>query len=108
MSEAATRIPAAEYTAIVKPRVTHNGGRSHPPGVTLVLKKLASEELDQVYSFSSWSYLRERLRVFGLATAKELEVADVRLSTAKQPVMFSARLWALPLIDALDLNVNEF
>jgi len=107
MSEAATRIPAAEYTAIVKPRVTRNGGRTRP-GVILVLKTPSAEELDQIYSFSSWSYLRERLRVFGLATAKELDSADVRLSTGKQPFMFSARHWALPLIDALDLNVNEF
>lgn len=107
MSEAATRIPSAEYTAIVKPRITRNGGRTRP-GVVLVLKTPSAGELDQIYSFSSWNYLRERLRVFGLATAKELDSADVRLSTGKQPFMFSARLWALPLIDALDLNINEF
>ena len=106
MTQTATRIPAAEYTAIVKPRLTRSGSRTRP-GVVLVLKQPLVEDAEQIFSFASWSFLRERLRVFGLATAKELDSADVRLSTGKQPYLFSARRWENPLIDALDLNCQE-
>jgi hypothetical protein len=106
MTETATRIPTAEYTAIVKPRLARTGSRTRP-GVVLVLKQPLVEEPEQIFYFASWSFLRERLRVFGLATAKELDGADVRLSTGKQPYMFSARRWESPLIDALDLNCQQ-
>jgi hypothetical protein len=106
MTQTATKILAGEYTAIVKPRLTRTGSRTRP-GVNLVLKPPSAEEPDQAFSFASWSFLRERLRVFGLATPKELDNADVRLSTGKQPYMFSARRWEAPLIDALDLNSTE-
>jgi hypothetical protein len=106
MTQTATRIPAGEYTAIVKPRLTRAGSRTRP-GVALVLKQLLVEDAEQIFSFPSWSFLRERLRVFGLATANELDSADVRLSTGKQPYLFSARRWEAPLIDALDLNCLE-
>jgi hypothetical protein len=62
---------------------------------------------DHVFYFTSWSYLRERLRVFGFANATELDTADVRLYTGKQPYLFSSRRWEAPLIDALDLNSAE-
>jgi hypothetical protein len=106
MTQTATRIPTAEYTAIVKPRLTRTGSRIRP-GVALVLKQPLVEDAEQVFSFASWSFLRERLWVFGLATAEELDSADVRLSTGKQPYLFSARRWDAPLIDALDLNCTE-
>ena len=47
------------------------------------------------------------MRVFGLASAKELDSADVRLSTGKQPYMFSKRRWEAPLIEALYGNCDE-
>jgi hypothetical protein len=106
MTQTATRIPAAHYAAVIKPRLSRTGSRTRP-GVILVLKPALLEEAEQVFAFASWSYLRERLRVFGFATAKELDSADVRLSTGKQPYLFSARRWEAPLIDALDLNRAE-
>ena len=106
MNHIATRIPATQYTAIVKPRLSRTGSRSRP-GVVLVLRPALLEEVEQTFSFPSWAFLRERLRVFGFATEKELDNADVRLSTGKQPYMFSARRWEAPLIEALDLNQAE-
>ncbi len=103
MTRAAIRIPAAEYTAIVKPKVTRAGTQTQP-GVILLLKQAASEEPGQIFSFASWRYLREHLRLFGFASAEELDTADVRLSTGKQPYMFSSRRWEAPLIEALELN----
>ena len=102
----ATRIPAAEYTAIIKPRVTRTSTRSQP-GIILVLKPPSAEGGDRIYTFPSWKFLREHLRLFGFATAKELDNADVRLSTGRQPYMFSNRRWEAPLIEALDLNCLE-
>src|SRR5271157_2091586 len=100
MNRTSTRIPAAEYTAIIKPKSERGSSRAQP-GVVLVLQPSLIEEADQVFSFSSWRFPRESLRVFGLATAKELDTADVRLSTGKQPYMFSRRRWEIPLIEAL-------
>jgi hypothetical protein len=105
INQTATRIPAAEYTAIIKPK-SQRGNARPLPGVILVLQP-AVEEPDQVFSFSSWRFLRESLRVFGLASAKELDNADVRLSTGKQPYMFSKRRWEAPLIEALYGNCDE-
>ena len=106
INQTAIRIPAAEYTAIIKPKSER--GFSRPlPGVILVLQPSTVEESDQVFSFSSWRFLRESLRVFGLASAKELDNADVRLSTGKQPYMFSKRRWEAPLIEALYGNCDE-
>jgi hypothetical protein len=102
----AIRIPAAEYTAIIKPRLTRSSTRSQP-AIILVLKPSSAEEADRTFSFPSWKYLREHLRLFGFATAKELDNADVRLSTGRQPYMFSSRRWEAPLIEALDLNCPE-
>jgi hypothetical protein len=103
----AIKIPAAEYTAIIKPRVTRTSTRSQP-GIILVLKPPPSaEEAERIFSFPSWKFLREHLRLFGFATAKELDNADVRLSTGQQPYMFSNRRWEAPLIEALDLNCLE-
>jgi hypothetical protein len=104
MTRPSTRIPAAEYTAIVKPKSER--GRSQP-GVVLVLQPSLGEEPDQVFTFSSWRFLRESLRVFGLASAKELDTADVRLSTGKQPYMFSRRRWEIPLIETLYENCDQ-
>lgn len=106
MNPTAIRIPAAEYTGIIKPKSERGGSRSQP-GVVLVLQPSAVEEADQVFTFSSWRFLRESLRVFGLASAKELDSADVRLSTGKQPYMFSRRRWETPLIDALYGNCDQ-
>jgi hypothetical protein len=106
MNRIATRIPAAEYTAIIKPKSERGAGRTLP-GVVLVLQPATVEESDQIFSFSSWRFLRESLRVFGLATAKELDNADVRLSTGKQPYMFSKRRWEAPLIEAIYGNCDE-
>lgn len=106
MNHIATKIPAAHYTAIVKPRLSRSGSRTRP-GVLLVLRPALLEEAEQSFAFASWSFLRERLRVFGFATVKELDSADVRLSTGKQPYMFSTRRWEAPLIEALDLNHAE-
>jgi hypothetical protein len=47
------------------------------------------------------------LRVFGLASAKELDTAEVRLFTGKQPFMISRRRWEAPLIEALYGNCDE-
>jgi hypothetical protein len=102
----AIRIPAGNYTAIIKPRVTRTSSRSQP-GVVLVLKSPSVEETDRTFSFPSWRFLRDHLRLFGFATAKELDNADVRLSTGRQPYMFSIRRWEVPLIEALDLNCPE-
>ncbi len=102
----ASKIPAAEYTAIVKPRVTRTSTRQQP-GIILVLKPPSAEETDWIFSFPSWKFLREHFRLFGFATAKELDNADVRLSTGRQPYMFSSRRWEAPLIEALDLNCPE-
>ncbi len=106
MTNTATRLPAAEYAATVKPRPSQSGSRSRP-GVVLVLTASENMQADHVFYFASWSYLRERLRVFGFATATELDTADVRLYTGKQPYLFSNRRWEAPLIDALDLNSAE-
>ena len=100
----ATRLPAAEYAATIKPRLSQAGSRSCP-SVVLVLRQ--EDQPDHIFCFTSWSYLRERLRVFGFATAEELDTADVRLHTGKQPYLFSSRRWESPLIDALDLNENQ-
>jgi len=102
----AVRIPAGEYTAIIKPRTTRTSSRSQP-GVALVLKSTSVEEGDRIFSFPTWKFLRDHLRLFGFATAKELDNADVRLSTGRQPYMFSSRRWEVPLIAALDLNCVE-
>jgi hypothetical protein len=102
----AIKIPAAEYTAIIKPRVTRTSTRSQP-GIILVLKSPSAQEADWTFFFPSWKFLREHLRLFGFATAKELDNADVRLSTGRQPYMFSTRRWEAPLIEALDLNCPE-
>ena len=102
----ATKIPAGKYTAIIKPRLTRTSSRSQP-GVVLVLKPPSAEDADQVFSFSSWKFLRDHLRLFGFATAEELDNADVRLTTGRQPYMFSSRRWEAPLIEALDLNCPE-
>jgi hypothetical protein len=95
MTHTTSRIPAAEYAAIVKPKLT---------GVVLILKPPLDEESNQTFFFSSWRFLRERLWLFGFATAEELDTADVRLSTGRQPYMFSSRRWEAPLIDALELT----
>jgi hypothetical protein len=100
------KIPAGSYTAIIKPRVTRTSSRSQP-GVVLVLKPPSVEGADQIYSFSSWKFLRDHLRLFGFATAEELDNADVRLTTGRQPYMFSSRRWEAPLIEALDLHCAE-
>ena len=106
MNQTATRIPAAEYTAIIKPKSERGSARSLP-GVILVLQPATVEESDQVFSFSSWRFLRESLRVFGLASAKELDNADVRVSTGKQPYMLSRRRWEMPLINTIYGNCDE-
>jgi hypothetical protein len=103
-TRAAIRIPAGEYTAIIKPRVTRTRSQ---PGIILVLKSPVAEEADRTFAFPSWKLLRDHLRLFGFATAKELDNADIRLSTGRQPYMFSSRRWEAPLIEALDLNCPE-
>jgi hypothetical protein len=100
------RIPAAEYTAIIKPRSERGSSRVRP-GVLLVLQPALADEPDQVFSFSSWRFLRDSLRVFGLASAKELDTAEVRLFTGKQPYMLSRRRWEAPLIETLYGNCDE-
>lgn len=106
MNQTATRIPAAEYTAIIKPK-SERGTSRFLPGVILVLQPSTVEESDQVFSFSSWRFLRESLRVFGLASAKELDNADIRVSTGKQPYMLSKRRWEMPLINTIYGNCDE-
>jgi hypothetical protein len=105
MTRSSTRIPAAEYSAIIKPKSQR--GRTAQPGVILVLHAAATDEPQHTFSFSSWRFLRESLRVFGLASAKELDDADIRLSTGKQPYMFSKRRWEIPLIDTLYDNCDQ-
>jgi hypothetical protein len=106
MTQTTTRIPAGKYTAIIKPRLTRTSPRSQP-GVVLVLQPPLVEEEDRIFAFANWKFLRERLRLFGFASAEELDHADVRLSTGHQPYMFSSRRWEAPLIEALDLNLLE-
>ena len=106
MTYLAAHIPAGDYAAIVKPRISRGAGRGHA-AVTLVLKPPLTEDNLQTYHFSSWDFVRERLLVFGLATAEELDSADVRLSTGRQPYMFSVRRWEAPLIEALGLQYSE-
>jgi hypothetical protein len=101
VTQITTRIPAGDYTAIVKPRASRTAPRFH--GVTLVLKA----DADLTFHFPSWRFLRQHLLVFGFATAKELDDADVRLSTGRQPFLFTSRRWEVPLINALDLNYPE-
>lgn len=72
-----------------------------------MLKSPVAEKAEHTFSFPSWRFLREHLRLFGFATAKELDNADIRLSTSRQPYMFSSRRWEAPLIEALDLNCAE-
>jgi hypothetical protein len=103
--ETTTRLTAGEYAAIVKPRASRTGSRFH--GVTLVLKVNSIPEVDLTFQFPSWRFLRQHLLVFGFATPKELDDADVRLSTGRQPFLFSCRRWEVPLINALDLNYPE-
>ena len=105
MTRTSIRIPAAEYSAVIKPKSQR--GRVAQPGVTLVLQPASGEESQQTFSFSSWKFLRESLHVFGLASAKELDDADIRLSTGKQPYMFSKRRWEIPLIDTLYENCDK-
>lgn len=105
MTRTPIRIPAAEYTAIVK--LKSERGRAQQPGVVLILQPVLVDEPDQIFSFSSWRFLRESLRIFGLASAKELDNADIRLSTGKQPYMFSKRRWETPLIEILYDNCDQ-
>lgn len=105
MTQTTTRIAAGDYTAIVKPRSGRAAARSH--GVTLVLKASGNGDADLSFPFPSWRFLRQHLLVFGFATAKELDDADVRLSTGRQPFLFSVRRWEVPLINALDLSYPE-
>jgi hypothetical protein len=106
MTHKGTKIPAGKYTAIIKPKITRTSSRAQP-AVVLVLQPPVVEEAEQIFSFPSWSFLRERLRVFGFASDQELDSADVRLFTGRQPYRFSSRRWELPLIEALDLNRLE-
>jgi hypothetical protein len=106
MTQTTVRIPAAEYIAIIKPKSGRGSSRAQP-GVVLVLQQPMVEDAEQTFSFSSWRFLRESLRVFGLATGKELDSADVRLSTGKQPYMFSRRRWEAPLIETLYGNCDQ-
>lgn len=103
--ETTTRLTSGDYAAIVKPRASRTGSRFH--GVTLVLKVNGLPEADLTFQFPSWRFLRQHLLVFGFATPKELDDADVRLSTGRQPFLFSTRRWEVPLINALDLNYPE-
>ena len=103
--ETTTRISAGEYAAVVKPRAARTGSRFH--GVTLVLKVDSIPEGDLSFNFPSWRFLRQHLLVFGFASPKELDDADVRLSTGRQPFLFSRRRWEVPLINALDLHFPE-
>jgi hypothetical protein len=105
MTHIATRIAAAEYVAIVK--IGSGGPRLlRRAGVVLIIKGVQAWEADRTFFFSSWDFLRERLRVFGFASAKELETAGVRISSRKRPYVFSSRRWEAPLIDALNLTCS--
>ena len=103
MHTAHTRLPAAEYIATIQPRFGEADATARP-GVVLVLTPSTETQAEHVFYFSSWSFLRERLRVFGFATPEELDTTDVRLYTGKQPYQFPSRRWEAPLIDALDLS----
>jgi hypothetical protein len=105
MPDTPAKIRPGEYAAIVKPKPGPASSRAHT-GVLLVLQSPGEEAQEQVFSFSSWRALRESFWVFGFATATELDSADVRLSTGKQPYMFSRRRWEAPLIDALYGNCD--
>ena len=105
MTQTTIKIPAGDYFAIVKPRSGRSAARFH--GVTLVLRASGSEEAGLTFHLPSWRFLRQHLLVFGFATAKELDDADVRLSTGRQPFLFSSRRWEVPLINALDLTYPE-
>jgi hypothetical protein len=103
MTHIATRIAAAEYVAIVK--IGSGGPRLlRRAGVVLIIKGVQAWGADRTFFFSSWDFLRERLRVFGFASAKELETAGARISSSKRPYVFSSRRWEAPLIDALNLT----
>ena len=104
IKNAASRLPATEYIATVQPSFAHSASRSRT-GVVLVLTPPDDTQTQHCFHFASWSFLRERLRLFGFATAGELDTADVRLDTGKQPYVFSSRRWEAPLIDALDLSI---
>jgi hypothetical protein len=106
MTHKATKIPAGKYAAIIKPKITRNSSRTRP-AVVLVLQPPVVEEAEQVFPFPSWSFVRERFRLFGFASEQELDSADVRLFTGRQPYTFSSRRWEVPLIEALDLNYPE-
>jgi len=106
MTHKATKIPAGKYAAIIKPKITRNSSRTQP-AVVLVLQPPIVEEAEQFFSFPSWSFVRERFRLFGFASEQELDSADVRLFTGRQPYTFSSRRWEVPLIEALDLNYPE-
>jgi hypothetical protein len=106
MTHKATKIPAGKYAAIIKPKITRNSSRTQP-AVVLVLQPPVVEEAEQLFSFPSWSFVRERFRLFGFASEQELDSADVRLFTGRQPYTFSSRRWEVPLIEALDLNYPE-
>jgi hypothetical protein len=104
MPDTPAKIRPGEYAAVVKPKSGRTSSRA--PGVLLVLQAPGEETEEQVFSFSSWKALRENFWVFGFATATELDSADVRLSTGRQPYMFSRRRWEAPLIDALYENCD--
>ncbi len=105
MPKTHSKILPAEYTAVVKPKPGRGSSRAQT-GVILVLQPSTEDEPEQVFSFSSWRVLRESLWVFGFATATELDSADVRLSTGKQPYMFSRRRWEAPLLETLYGNCD--
>ena len=98
------RIPAGNYAAVIKARATRQSSWANA-GVVLVLKPPSIEDPERVFTFASWGYLRDRLRLFGFATEQELDNADVRLST--KPYVFSSRRWEAPLIEALDLTCPD-
>lgn len=103
MTHRATRIPAAEYAAIVK--IGSGTQWRSLPGVVLIIKGAQPWEADHTFFFSSWDFLRERLLVFGFASSKELDIANVRISSSKRrSYVFSSRRWEAPLIDALNLD----
>jgi hypothetical protein len=105
MPKTQLKILPGEYAAIVKPKPGRGSSRAQT-GVILVLQPTTEDEPEQIFSFSSWRALRESLWVFGFATATELDSADVRLSTGRQPYMFSRRRWEAPLIEALYGNCD--
>jgi hypothetical protein len=98
------RIRAGNYAAVVKARITRRSSRANA-GVVLVLKPSSKEDPERAFTFPSWGYLRDRLRVFGFATEQELNNADARLST--KPYVSPSRRWEAPLIEALDLTAPD-